>query len=74
METNSAELEEMLRRHYKEKSAEYKSKIEKYKEKVNELTKILSRGDKQKLLLAKSLEELEGKIATIIHENDTKFT
>lgn len=40
---------------------------------MNDLTKTVARGDKQKSLQAKVIEELEGKIAVIVHECDSKL-
>ncbi len=73
MEANSKEMQEALKKHYKEKTLQYKKKIEEYKVRLNELAGLRSQTDRDQHVLAKTVADLEHKIAGLMQEHERKM-
>lgn len=73
MEQNSKEMQQALRKHYKDKTVQYKKKIEEYKSRLTEMAGLRSQTDREQITLARTVVELENRVATLMQENDRKM-
>lgn len=66
-------MQEALKKHYKDKTAQYKKKIEEYKLRLNELAGLRSQKDRDQFAIVRTVSELETRVATLMQENDRKM-